>query len=367
MSGAGSRRSPRIHTVIIAGGAGTRFWPLSREAHPKPLLRAGGRQTLLEETVARARRLSAPDDIWLVCGREHARVMRAASGIPRRRTIEEPRMRNTAAAIGHAALRLQAVDPDAVMVVLSADHRIPDGKAFATSLRRAAKAAADTGSLVTIGVAPTRPEPGYGYIRLGPAVGRKHAGLHRVGRFVEKPDVARARRFLKKGGYFWNAGIFAWTAASILEELSVCAPEVFRALAPIAKALRERRGREAAVARSYRRLPSAPIDKAVLERSGRVWCLPVRFHWSDVGTWQSLAQELGVGPSVTKVIDGEALLCDAWGNLVRGADRPIVLMGVEGLAVIDSGDAILVADLERSGEVRQVVDQLRRRGRRDLL
>ena len=133
------------------------------------------------------------------------------------------------------------------------------------------------------------------------------------------------------------------------------------------KALRERRGRREAVERAYRRLPSVPVDKAVLERSERVWCLPVRFHWSDVGTWQSLAEELGVGPSVTKVIDGEALLCDAWGNLVRGDDRPIVLLGVEGLAVIDAGDAVLVADLERSDELRRVVDQLRRRGRRDLL
>ena len=276
-------------------------------------------------------------------------------------------MRNTAAAIGHAALRIAAVDPDAVMVVLSADHRIPDAAAFTAAMKKAANAAHREEVLVTIGVTPTRPETGYGYIRLGDAVGRPHPGVREVERFVEKPDAKRAERFLAQGGYAWNAGIFAWRARTILDEIERCAPDVHRGLQPIARALAERRGRAEAVARAYRRLPNEPIDKAVMERSERVWCLPVRFHWSDVGTWQSLAQELGVDPSVTKVIDGEALVCDAWGNLIHGADRPIALLGVKNLAVIDAGDAILVADLDRSGEVREVVDQLRRRGRRDLL
>lgn len=358
-------RRPGIHAVVLAGGAGTRFWPLSRQSRPKPLLRVGGRETLLSETLARAARFAPRERTWLVCGREHAGPMRRAAGLPASRVLVEPRMRNTAAAVGLAALRVARSEPDALLAILPADHRIPDGAAFARAIRRAARAAAAEGVLVTLGVRPTRPETGYGYIRIGAPAGRAHAGLHRVRRFVEKPDPARARRYVRSGGYLWNAGVFVWSARGILEEIEACAPEVWRALAPLARAS----GRDwtRAVERAYRRVASLPIDKAVLERSRRVWCLPVDFHWSDVGTWQSLAWELGVDGSVSRVMDGEALLCDSRGNLVYADDRPVVLLGVEGLAVIDAGDALLVADLDRSPEVREVVSLLRQKGRRELL
>lgn len=355
----------QVHAVVLAGGAGTRFWPLSRKAWPKPLLRVGGKRTLLEETMARAERFC--DLTWLVCGQDHAGPMRKASGLPASRVLVEPRMRNTAAAIALAAHRIARRDPEAVIVVLSADHRIPDGRAFAAAMRRAARAAAREDVLVTIGVSPTRPETGYGYICLGAPVGSPHRGLHRVARFVEKPNSARARRFVAQDRYLWNAGIFAWKARVFLEQLARHAPAVARALAPLAKVpLRGRPYREA-VARAYQRVPSVPVDKAILERSDKVWCLPVRFRWSDVGTWKALAEALGVDRSVTKVIAGEVLLCDAKGNLVRGQGRPVVLLGVSGLAVIDAGDALLVADLERSSELKKVTSLLREAGRSDLL
>ena len=346
------RARPRIHAVVLAGGAGTRFWPLSREAHPKPLLRAGGDATLLQETLARAAAFA--DETWMVCGEEHASTMRRASGLPASRVLVEPRMRNTAAAIALAAHRIARSAPDAVLAVLSADHRIPDARAFASAMRRAARAAAEREVLVTIGVRPTRPETGYGYIRLGKAVGGAHAGLHRVARFVEKPDARRARRFAASETYLWNAGIFAWRADVFLDQLARHAPRVARAMAPLAEAPLRGKGWRTALEAVYRRVPAQPVDKAILERSEAVWCLPVRFHWSDVGTWHSLAEELGVDGNVTKVIDGEALLLDAKGNLVRADGRPVVLLGVSGLAVIDAGDALLVADLERSGEVKEI-------------
>ncbi len=361
-------RRPGIHAVVLAGGAGTRFWPLSRESRPKPLLRVGGRETLLEATLARARRFTSEERIWLVCGREHARAMRAASGLPAGRVLVEPRMRNTAAAVAAAAIRIGAEDPDAVLAVLPADHRVPDARAFAAAIRRAARAAAGDGALVTLGVRPSRAETGYGYIRLGPPAGPAHPGLHRVQRFVEKPDRARARRYWRSGRHLWNAGVFVWTARRILEEIAIHAPEIHAALAPLRRdAQGGRRVFENALERAYRRVPALPVDKAVLERSDRVWCLPVDFRWSDVGTWQSLAEELGVGGTVSQVIEGEALLCDAGGNLVRGSGRPLVLLGVEGLAVIDAGDAVLVTSLDRSPDVREVVERLRERGRADLL
>jgi mannose-1-phosphate guanylyltransferase len=356
-----------IHAVILAGGAGTRFWPLSRESRPKPLLRFEDRKTPLESTLARARRFASPDRIWMVCARQHAESMRVVSGLPKRRILVEPRGRNTALAVGMAAQWFSRRDPEAILAVLPADHKIPDARAFASAIRRAAEAAAGEGVLVTLGVKPTRPETGYGYIRVGNPAGRAYPGLRRVARFVEKPDRSRAQRYLSDGRYLWNAGIFVWTARAILEEIASHAPAVHRALSPLRRAGKDRGVWAEAMEAAYRRAPSAPIDKAVLESSRRVWCLPTRFQWSDVGTWRSLADDLGVGPNVTHVIDGDVLLCDASGNLVRGGARPIVLLGVHGLVVIDAGDAVLVSSLERSSEVGKVVSQLRKRGRSDLI
>ena len=348
--------------MILAGGAGERFWPASRSAFPKPFLRVVGGRTLLDATAARARRVAAKDGLWVVCGGEHARPIRAAMKLPTSRVLVEPARRNTAAAVALAALRIRAVDPEAVMLVLPADHHIPDLRAFAADVRRAARAAARAQVLVTLGVEPTRPETGYGYIRVGAPAGPDHPGLFRVRRFVEKPSAARARDFLRRGGHLWNAGIFVWSARAILEEIERYMPELASALEPVAAA--GGRSSAPALARAYLRAPSAPIDTGVMERSHRVWTLPVRWHWNDVGTWESLAQELGVAPGRSRTVGGELAFDDLGGNLVWGCeDRPIALLGVEGLAVIDTGDALLVTRLDRSNEVRKVVAALKERGR----
>jgi mannose-1-phosphate guanylyltransferase/mannose-6-phosphate isomerase len=318
---------------------------------------------LLDDTLARARRFGGRDRVWVVCGREHATALRRASGLPARRILVEPERRNTAMAVGWAAQCVMHEDPEAVMAVLPADHVIPDGKSFQNALVRADAAARGEGALVTIGVKPTRPEVGYGYIHVGAAAGG-YPGLHRVRRFVEKPDLARARRYLRQGGYLWNAGIFVWTARTLLEEIEAWAPDLHRALAPVAAA-RSPRSRSA-VARAYRKAPSLPVDVAVMERSRRVWTLLADFHWSDVGTWESLAEELGVRPGASRVVGGDLAFDDPGGNLVWGDGRPIALLGVEGLAVIDTGDALLVARLDRGAEVRRVVAKLKASGRGDV-
>jgi mannose-1-phosphate guanylyltransferase len=349
--------------VILAGGAGERFWPRSRASHPKPLIRLLGGRSLLEATVARARRV-AGERVWLVCGHEHAVATRRQARLPASRVLVEPRRRNTAMAVAFAATRIAARDPEALMAVLPADHHIPDAHDFARHLRRAARAAEEGDALVTLGLEPTRPETGYGYIRLGDPVGRGQPGVHRVRRFVEKPGAAQARRYLRSGNHLWNAGIFIWKVQRILQEIETHAPALHAALAPLRESGRSRRQ---AVERAYGRAPSLPIDTAVLERSRRVWCLPAGFAWSDLGTWESLAEAVGVSPDVTQVIDGESFLYDAPGNLVWGAGRPVALLGVEGLAVIDAGDALLVAKLDRSSEMRELVSLLRGRRRTDLL
>lgn len=354
----------RLHAVILAGGAGERFWPASRSRRPKPFLKVVGGRSLLRATLARARAVAGPQRVWIVCGEDHARAVARESGLPSRRILVEPVRRNTAAAIALAALRVSAEDPQAVLAVLPADHHIPDARAFAADVRRAARAAGDESVLVTLGVEPTRPETGYGYIQQGPPAGGRHPRLRRVKRFVEKPDAASARRYLRRGDHFWNAGIFVWRADTILEEIAACEPALSRALEPLAGARRPSRAR---IAAAYRRAPSLPIDVAVLERSRRVWTLPVRWHWSDVGTWESLASELGVAAGRSRVVAGELLHDQLGGNLVWGrSGRPIALLGVSGLAVVDTDDALLVTSLESSGEVRAVVRSLKRRGRSDV-
>jgi len=358
------RAAGALHAVILAGGAGERFWPASRRSHPKPLLAVVAGRSLLAATVARARRCVGPARVWIVCGHEHAEAVRREAGIPRARLLVEPQRRNTALAIAWAAERIAAEDPDAVLAVLPADHHIPDGAAFARAIRLAARAAAAADSLVTLGVAPTRPDTGYGYIHAGAPLRGREKGLRAVRRFVEKPDAATARRFLRRGGYFWNAGIFVWTARAILAEIERCAPSLHRALLPLRR--NPKRLGRLALARVYRNAPSLPIDVAVLERSRRVVTLPVRFRWSDVGTWASLAEELGVAPARTRVIAGTLGFDEPAGNLVWGGERLIALLGVTGLAVIDTPDALLVARLERSSEVRRIVTALKADGRADV-
>lgn len=366
------KRAP-LHAVILAGGAGERFWPASRAGHPKPLLRVVGGSSLLEATVDRAKAFAQDDRIWVVCGHEHARSIQKASGLPASRVLVEPSRRNTAMAAAWIAERIAAEDPDGILVILPADHHVPDRRAFARAIRQAAAAAQDAEVLVTLGVKPTRPDTGYGYIEVGPKAGKAHAGLHRVAKFVEKPGAAKARRYVASGKYLWNAGVFIWCARTFLEEVDALAPRLHRALAPIRKHPKGRN--RAAVLKAYDTAPSLPVDVAILEKSRRVWTLPVDFSWSDVGTWESLASELGVGKAAgrgkkgttNRVIDGELHAIDADSNLVWARDKLIAILGVENLAVVDTGDVILITKLDRSGDVKRIVAALKASGRSDLI
>jgi len=359
-----ARAEDSIHAVILAGGAGERFWPASRQAAPKPLLKVIGGKSLLASTLSRTRRFADSERIWVVAGLEHAKAVRAETGLSARRVLVEPMRRNTAMAIAYAATRIRSEDPDAVMVALPADHVIRDARAFRAAIRKAARAAREADVLVTLGIQPKRPDTGLGYIQRGRPVGPKAPGLHQVRRFVEKPNEKTARRYLERGDYLWNAGIFTWSVRAILDELEVHAPDIRRAWGPMFDS--RRRPTAEQLRGIYRRAPSVSIDVAVLERSRRVWTLPVRFHWNDVGTWASLAEELGVESGRSRSVAGPLVECDSGANLVWSEDRTVALLGIEGLAVIDTPDALLVARLDRSSDVRKLVARLKSSGRSEI-
>jgi mannose-1-phosphate guanylyltransferase/mannose-6-phosphate isomerase len=350
-----------MRAVILAGGSGTRLWPLSRAQMPKQFLPLTGALSLFQETVERVRPLVG-DNVCVVTT-EETRFLVAAQletlGIdPVGKVISEPAGRNTAPAIGLAAL---AAAPEEVLLVLPSDHAMTAPAVFQDAARRAA-AVAEAGLLVTFGIAPSGPETGYGYIRMGSPL-TEHAGFRAVERFVEKPDRETAEGYLADGGYVWNSGMFAFRAGVFLEELSRHALEVYSGLEPLRGVIAA--GRPVPTAQ-YQTLPKISIDYAVMERSGCVAVLPVDPGWSDLGSfgalWEVRAHDAD-GNAVRVDGPGEAVLVDARRNLVWGGERVVALVGVEDLAVVDTADALLVAPRARSQEVRRVVEHLQAAGR----
>jgi mannose-1-phosphate guanylyltransferase/mannose-6-phosphate isomerase len=340
----------------MAGGSGTRFWPRSRARVPKQLLPILGGRSMVQETVARLGPLIARDRVLVVTGRLQAGALRAQlPRLGRRAVLVEPQGRNTAPAIALAALYVARHAPDAVMVVLPADHAISPPAVYRADLRVALGIAERTGALVTFGIPPTHPETGYGYIRPGAAIGNGGRTAW-VDAFIEKPDRTRAERLLAAGGVLWNSGIFAWRVDAILAALRTHLPTLMRTLEPAAA-----RGGPA-LARAYRRLTPVSIDTGVLERAARVAVVRARFRWSDVGSWSALESfwaGRGNGPNA---VSGRAVVIDSRGCVVDNPRRLVALLGVEDLVVVDTPDALLVCRKSRAQDVRLVVDQLRRQG-----
>ena len=361
-----------LHAVILAGGSGTRFWPLSRLKKPKQFLALVTAETLIAETDKRIAPLCRPEDRWVVCGKDHvAGVREAVPGLLANRLIAEPAARNTAPAIGLAAARVHAVDPDATLVILPSDHHIALPDAFRAAIESAA-AACQGGDLLTIGIRPTRPETGYGYLRRGQARG----GAFNVEAFVEKPDAATAARYLQDSAYSWNAGIFVFRADAILAAIERHLPQVHAGLQTIAAVLRlpgpvgEAAG-EAAIAQVFPRLPSISIDYGVMEPEShtthRVAMVPGDFGWSDVGSFAALP-EVRTLDARGNALAGDALVVDCDDSVVLAeGGRLVAAVGLRGLCVIDAGDALLVVPRDRAQDVRAVVDALKAAGRTDRL
>jgi mannose-1-phosphate guanylyltransferase len=361
----------KLYSVIIAGGKGTRFWPLSRSRRPKQLLKLFGPKTLLHETTDRVLSFGGPQRTVVVTVAEQLNAVRKElSALPRKNFLAEPEGKNTAPCIGLAALEVIIRDPDAVMIILPADHWVSDVSAFRRTLKAAAELAARYERLVTIGIQPAYPETGYGYIVRGkPVAGGGNSGAHEVKRFKEKPEAKIARELIRQGS-LWNAGIFAWKASTLLALMERYQPAIHNSLANIAKAAGGKSlatpalGLRSLIAREYKKMPSISIDHAILEKAGsegRVLTVPGNFGWSDVGSWAAVHQ-ISPRDGDGNAANGNWIGLDAKDCLIHASDRLIVLLGMRNTLVVDTQDALLVGDLKRSQEVRDLVDELKKKG-----
>jgi mannose-1-phosphate guanylyltransferase/mannose-6-phosphate isomerase len=358
-----------IVPIVLSGGSGTRLWPLSTPEKPKQFLALVSDRTLFQETVLRLEGIPGLGDPVVVCNAAHRELVAGQLreiGVRARAIVLEPEGRNTAPAIGIAALiAAQSAAGQAssetsgpprdnpVLLVLPADHVIADAVAFRAAVGRAVEAAR-AGRLVTFGIVPTAPETGYGYIEQGADEG----GWHAVARFVEKPDLATAEAYLASGRFLWNSGMFVFGAATFLAELARTAPAIHAACAEACAGAKVD-GECLRLGAGFLASPSDSIDYAVMEKTGRAAVVPLAAGWSDVGSWQALHAALA-GDAGANVLRGNATTLDAGGNLVVAAARRIALLGVDDLVVVDAGEAVLVARKDRSQDVKELLQQIRR-------
>ena len=356
-----------IHAVILAGGSGTRFWPLSTRSLPKQLLALTGPNSMLAETEARVAPLVGIERVWAVCGEGHAEAVAAElRGLPPSHLLVEPMARNTAPAVALASRAIHEQSPEAVAVVLPADHHIEPVDVFQQQLAHAAEVARE-GWIVTLGIAPTFPATGYGWIRAGGRLeGDCTEEVFQVDAFLEKPDREAAERLLKAGGHFWNAGIFVFPVDLMREELRRHAPAVAGALD--VDDLWPKEGRMPDPGRlraAYASIEGISIDYAVMEKTDRAAVLPARFQWSDVGSFDALAELLETDANGNVSI-GDGVFVDAHRNVTAG-EGTIAVLGLDDIVVVRRGDVVLVCPRSRSQDVRRVVSHLQRTGREDLL
>ena len=353
-----------VYAVIMAGGAGTRFWPASRNKTPKQLLPLAGKseETLLTATVRRLEPLVPPDRVLVVTG-EHLSegTAKAVPGVKPDHILCEPAARNTAPCIAWANATIARLDPNAVVMVLPSDHFITDEKAFQGVLADAV-ATAERGHVTTIGIVPTRPETGYGYIEVGATLADTPGGARQVARFVEKPSREKAAGFVAAGPtkYLWNAGMVFFRVRDMTALLEQHVPGIAAGVAKMGS-------NPASVKEVFPTLESVSIDVGVMEKAGGLAVVPGDFGWNDVGSWQS-AWELAPHDANGNAIGPDDLAIDAKGNLLRGTSgKTIAVVGVEGLVVVETDDAILVIPRERAQDVRLIVDALKSQGRAKLL
>ncbi|NTW60884.1 MAG: mannose-1-phosphate guanylyltransferase/mannose-6-phosphate isomerase [Nitrospirae bacterium] len=353
-----------MYAVIMAGGSGTRFWPLSREKMPKQLLKIGSDDTLIQLTVERVLPLVKREHVFIVTNHGLAvdigtQLISRFGGSWDRNFILEPEAKNTAPALALSALHLNRIDPDGIMVVLSADHAIRSVEAFRTCVTTAAKAA-ERDYLVTLGIKPNRPETGYGYIKAGePCPEAGLDGVSRVERFVEKPDLKTAQGYLQSGQYYWNSGMFVWKVRTFLKEIERHMPSLHEGLEQVRKSIGS--GTETEAVRSmFAQLHPVSVDYGIMEKTDRAAVVPADIGWSDVGSWTAL-EEVTDKDAAGNIITGNVIDIDSTDSVIYADKRLVATIGLKDTIVVDTPDATLVCSRDRAQDVKKVVDELKKR------
>ncbi len=350
--------------VILAGGQGARFWPISRMKRPKQFLSISATgESLIQATARRIVPLVGEDNVLIVTNKLHEEGIR--EHVPYASLLCEPIGRNTAPALGLAALHVAHNDPESVMVCLPADHAVSDEKKLRETLQAAIGLAEDVDSLVTVGIPPLRPDTAYGYIQRGEPV-PGHSGSYAVNRFFEKPNQVRAQKYLDSGDFYWNSGMFTWRARVFLRALEQYLPGVYEALLTIEEHIGTEREQEATLA-AFEKMESISVDFGVMEHAKNcsvVQALP--YGWNDVGSWDAWADHFETDDE-GNLLHGDALAIDSQGCVLYSADRMVALVGAKDLVVIDAGDSVMVCPREKVQDVRKIVKELKARGREDLI
>ncbi len=358
----------RVVPVILSGGSGTRLWPLSRAMYPKQFIRTfnGEGRSFLGATLARLRSEQGFELPLLLCNNDHRFLVKAeieTSGVKPEAIVLEPVARNTAPAIAVAALIAERKSPGSVIAVMPSDHTIADEARFAAAVKQAAAIAA-SGRLVLFGIEPNVPHTGYGYIRRGKPFDGTEGKAFEVAAFVEKPDRETAERYLSEGGYYWNSGIFVLDVRTFLGELARLAPGVLEAARASLDGAREDLGFLRLDGAAFAASPEISVDYAVMEKTGAAVVLPIDVGWSDIGSWSSL-WELSARDASGNHVHGDALLEDTHNCYVHSEKSLVSTLGVENLVIVDTPDALLVADKSRTQEVGKLVQRLRQSNRKE--
>jgi mannose-1-phosphate guanylyltransferase len=354
----------QVCAVIMAGGVGTRFWPRSRERSPKQLLEILGKGTMIQNTVKRIAPLVPPRNVFVVTNRvQRAAVIKQLPQVPEENILEEPVGRNTAPCIALAAMHVRRTSPDAVMLVLPADHIIAREDDFLRVLSVAIDVASESKSLLTLGIHPTRPETGYGYIQFDSEAGSQNPfldrGVMRVRTFAEKPNAQTAERFLASGDFLWNSGMFVWRADVILDQIRACLPDLHEELRKVDQAIGTGQYQNV-LEKAYGVIRGISVDYGVMEKSEQVFVIRGDFGWTDVGSWDEVWYQSGKdahGNSIT----GRVIQRDLNNSLVFAPDRIVAVIGADDLIVVDTPDALLICRRGRSQDVKEIADYLRRK------
>jgi mannose-1-phosphate guanylyltransferase len=358
-------KQSNFYPVILAGGRGTRFWPLSRKKRAKQLLALDGKQTMIQQTVARLLPLAAPKQFWIITNDDlSAAILKQIPKLPKEQAIAEPVGRNTAPAIGLAAFILLREHPDAVIGMFPSDHVIGDEDRYGATIERGVEIAGAGENIVVLGIRPNRAETGYGYIEAGNAF---DGDALRVRRFTEKPDAAKAATFVAAGNYFWNSGMFLWSARTLTNALREHLPRTAPLLEEIAAAFGTRRF-AATFRKLYPKCENISIDYAVLEprsakgeQAGNIFCLPADFGWNDLGSWTALHEHHTAksNPAEGNIIQASGVfVLNATGNYLHAPNKFIAAVGVHDLVVVDTPDALLITTRQHAQDVGKVVKHL---------